>query len=164
MPEHNPYAPPLAEVADVASGETTAPALWNPNAASSWSLLFSPVFGAYLHMKNWQALGRPDKAEQCRKWVVGLAAFILVATLAPVVVRNVAFVDLLGRLGGFVLLVTWYYAIGKSQQTHVFSRFGKTYPRRGWAVPLLAAVGVFAALVVVAVVLAFLLGAAGRLR
>ena len=65
MPEHNPFAPPQAEVADVPTGEA-APALWNPNAASSWSLLFSPIFGAYLHMQNWQALGQPDKAEQCR--------------------------------------------------------------------------------------------------
>lgn len=160
MPEHNPYAPPLAEVADVPSGEA-APALWNPNAASSWSLLFSPIFGAYLHMKNWQALGRPDKAEQCRKWLVGLVAFVLVATLAPVVIKNVALVDGLGRIGGFVLLITWYYAIGKSQQTYVFGRFGKTYPRRGWTVPLLVALGLFAGLLVVVAVVAFTLGAAG---
>ena len=51
----NPYAPPKAEVADVGRTEV-APALWNPNAAASWSLLFSPAFGAFLHMKNWQAL------------------------------------------------------------------------------------------------------------
>jgi hypothetical protein len=158
MPEHNPYAPPLAEVADVATGEA-APALWNPNAASSWSLLFSPIFGAYLHMKNWQALGQPDKAEQCRKWVVGLVAFFVLATLAPVVIKNVAIVDRLGRIGGFALLITWYYSIGKSQQAYVFGRFGKTYPRRGWTVPLLVAVGIFAALIAVVAVFALMLGA-----
>lgn len=158
MPEHNPYAPPLAEVADVPTGDA-APALWNPNAASCWSLLLSPVFGAYLHMKNWQALGRPDKAEQCRKWVVGLVAFFVLATLAPLVIRDAAIVDKLGRVGGIALLITWYYAIGKSQQTFVFGRFGKNYPRRGWTVPLLAAVGVLAGLVVVAGTLGLMLGA-----
>ena len=47
----NPYAPPTARVDDVATGDA-APALWNPNAAANWSLLFSPAFGAWLHMKN----------------------------------------------------------------------------------------------------------------
>jgi hypothetical protein len=158
MPEHNPYAPPLAEVADVATGEA-APALWNPNAASSWSLLFSPIFGAYLHMKNWQALGRPEKAAQCKNWVVGLIGFFVLAAVAPFLIKNVALVEGLGRFGGFALLITWYYSIGKSQQTYVFGRFGKTYPRRGWTMPLLAGVGIFAAFIAVAAVFAMMLGA-----
>jgi hypothetical protein len=48
----NLYAPPKAQVADIVQGEA-APALWNPGAAASWSLLLSPAFGAFLHMKNW---------------------------------------------------------------------------------------------------------------
>lgn len=164
MPEHNPYAPPLAEVADVATGQAAAPALWNPGAASSWSLLFSPVFGAYLHMKNWQALGRLDKAEQCRKWVVGLAAFIIVAALAQIFIKNVAIVELLSRFGPFALLIAWYYATGKSQQTYVFSRFGKAYPRRGWTLPLLVAVGVLMAFTVMVAMFGVVLYAAGWRR
>lgn len=37
--------------------EAAAIALWNPNAAANWSLLFTPLFGAYLHMLNWRSLG-----------------------------------------------------------------------------------------------------------
>ena len=55
MSAQNPYAPPKAVVGDVFDGEV-APALWNPTAAGSWSILFSPIFGAYLHMLNWRAL------------------------------------------------------------------------------------------------------------
>src|SRR5436190_17925418 len=66
--QNNPYGPPAAPVADVISlGEP--PRLWNPNAAASWCLLFSPVFGAYLHMRNWQALGDERHAQVNRNWM-----------------------------------------------------------------------------------------------
>ena len=65
----NPYAPPKAPIADTA-GEGISPPLWNPNAAANWSLLFSPAFGAFLHMKNWQALGQPIKATSAKVWFV----------------------------------------------------------------------------------------------
>jgi hypothetical protein len=47
----NLYAPPKAQVADIVQAEA-APALWNPGAAASWSLLLSPAFGAILHPHN----------------------------------------------------------------------------------------------------------------
>lgn len=31
--------------------------LWNPNAAVNWSVLFTPIFGAWIQAKNWKALG-----------------------------------------------------------------------------------------------------------
>ena len=65
MSQENPYAPPTAAVADI--GTATAaprPPLWNPGAAASWSLLLSPVFGAILHMKNWQAMGEQTAGAQ----------------------------------------------------------------------------------------------------
>jgi hypothetical protein len=61
MNQDNPYAPPKAAVEDVVTFEPS-PALWNPNAAASWSLLFTPIFGSLLHMKNWQAMGNREKA------------------------------------------------------------------------------------------------------
>ena len=58
-PSDKRYAPPTAHVDDVhaARQSAVAPPLWNPGAAMAWSLLFSPIFGAFVHMKNWQALG-----------------------------------------------------------------------------------------------------------
>jgi predicted amidophosphoribosyltransferase len=36
---------------DISSQEENA--IWNPNAASNWSLVFTPAFGSYLHARNW---------------------------------------------------------------------------------------------------------------
>jgi uncharacterized membrane-anchored protein len=67
--------------------------------------------------------------------------------------------EALGRIGGFGLLIAWYYAIGKSQQAFVMGRFGKSYPRRGWLKPILAAIGVVLAFFFVIFVLVFIAGA-----
>ena len=164
MPEQNPYAPPQAKVADIdqlVTGEN-APALWNPNAAASWSLLFTPIFGAYLHMRNWEALGQPEKAASSKNWMIGSIVCALLLVIVPMFLPDSKGVDALGRAFGFALLITWYYAIGKSQQAFVLGKFGKTYPRRGWSKPLLAAVGAVIALFVVVFLAALVIGMSGR--
>ena len=64
--------------------------------------------------------------------------------------------DALGRLGGFVLLISWYYSIGKSQNALVIARYGKGYPRKGWLKPLslglLGYLGIFVLALVAAVI------------
>jgi len=158
----NPYAPPEAEVADVAgpSAVEAAPALWNPGAAASWSLMFTPIFGAILQMKNWQALGEPDKAATAKAWAWGCVAFFVALTLLGAFLPDSKAMDGLSRLSAFALLITWYYANGKAQQAYVAARFGKTYPRKGWAKPLSLAVlgimGFLLAAVVVGVVIGLL--------
>ena len=153
MSAQNPYAPPKAVVGDVFDGEV-APALWNPTAAGSWSILFSPIFGAYLHMLNWRALGQPEKAAASKRWVVGSIAFIVAITVASVFMPESRGFEMLARFGGLALLIVWYYTLGKSQQTYVAARFGSNYPRRGWSVPLLSAFGIFIGLMVVVFVVA----------
>lgn len=158
MSQPNPFAPPNAEVADVPLDEA-APALWNPGAAAGWSLLFSPIFGAYLHARNWEALGQPDKAAASRKWMMGSIAFFVVIVLASFAVPDSKLGDALGRAGGIALLVSWYYSIGKSQRAFVLARFGKDYPRRGWGKPILVALGCFVGFIVVAGIVGLLIGA-----
>lgn len=116
------------------------PSLWNPTAAGCWSLVFSPIFGAYLHMKNWQALGQMEQATKSKNWAIGSLAFLAFLSVA---LPDTKEGDVFLRLAGFALLVGWYYAIGKSQQTYIAARYGKGYPRRGWTKPLLAALLVF---------------------
>jgi uncharacterized membrane protein YfcA len=157
----NLYAPPKAPVADIVQGEA-APALWNPGAAASWSLLFSPAFGALVHMKNWQALGEPEKAAASKKWAVIYIVTIVGLSVAEAFLRSNKTMPALVRLCGFVLLLSWYFASGKPQLEFVKSRYGKQYPRKGWAQPLLIAVGVLIGAVIVVGVLAA--GAALLLR
>ncbi len=156
--QNNPYAPPQAEVSDVVTLEQ-APPLWNPNAAASWSLVFSPIFGAYLHMRNWQALGQADKAATSKNWIIAVIAFFVVSMGLSMALPESKGLDLIGRVGGFALLLGWYYSIGKSQQAYVLARYGKTYPRRGWLLPLLAALGSLLAFFAVLFVVALLTGA-----
>jgi hypothetical protein len=154
----NPFAPPKAEVADVMPG-VPAPALWNPNAAANWSLLFSPVFGAFLHMKNWEALGEPAKASASRRWAAaGVVVFVVLALASALLPEKAT--DGISRAGAIGLLFAWYFASARQQTAFVKARFGKEYPRRGWTKPLLLAVVALLGFVVALGLLGFLIGLA----
>lgn len=154
--EDNRYAPPKALVEGAASGDRAgpAPALWNPDAAASWCLLFSPVFGTWLHMKNWQALGEPDRARNARRWFIAALALIIVAFLLPV--GGTSRGELPIRLVLFLFLIVWYFVAAKPQVAYVRANFGSDYPRKGWGLPILTAIGLIVASMVVMTVLVFL--------
>ena len=131
----NPYAPPRAVDTPITSLDGI-PALWNPNAAANWSLLFSPVFGAVLHMKNWQALGESEKASRSKAWAIGSLLFLVGVTVVAALLPDSAGLNTATRASGLALLVTWYVQGAKAQIVYVKERYGKTYPRKGWALPL----------------------------
>jgi len=162
MDTPNRYAPPKSEVADVPSLDE-APPLWNPNAAANWSLLFSPVFGALVQMKNWQAMGEDEHAATSKMWAIGSAivigAFVLFSAFQAVSQGGPD----IGRGVGVILLVAWYVTNGRAQSKYVKERFGKEYPRRGWGKPLLIAFGAFAAFVVAAMILGAIIGFASQM-
>ena len=137
-PTPEPLAPPAAQ----------APALWNPNAAAGWSLLFSPIFGAILHMKNWEAMGETTKAFDARLWAIGMAAALGGVVLADVVLPPSRLLDALGHAVGLPLLVVWYYASAKPQATRVAALYGRQYPRRGWLGPLLIGLAAIVGLII----------------
>jgi hypothetical protein len=130
----NRYAPPVADV-DGGFAREAAPALWNPNAAANWCLLFTPIFGAWLHMKNWQALGEPGKAASARNWIIASAVLIFGLSLLGAMDPRGPLTGL-ARLGAFVLLIAWYFAGARPQARFVEERFGSDYPRQGWLAPL----------------------------
>ena len=141
----NPFAPPRSEVADVGRGELS-PALWNPNAAASWSLVLTPAFGAFLHMKNWQALGEPGKAATSKTWFMVILFLVVGLALLSGFMPEVKVLDRLSSWASIALLLGWYYSSARSQVAFVAGRFGTNYRRRGWLKPislaLLAYVGV----------------------
>ena len=105
--------------------------LWNPNAAANLAILFSPIFSAWLMAKNWQELGKPDEAKKSMTWVkiwIGyLPIHLLIAVLAP---GNPAILVYL------VLLVAWYYKLGKKQITYV-KETDIQYEKKEWGKPVL---------------------------
>jgi uncharacterized membrane protein YfcA len=147
---------PEPAFANAAAGSDATPALWNPTAAACWCLILSPVFGAFLHTQNWKALGNPERAAASRKWVVWGSIFLVGVILSSLIVPESRSLAALGRFGGFALLISWYYAIGKSQQTYVEERFGKNYTRRGWTIPIMSAIGIFVGIVVLLTLIALL--------
>lgn len=98
--------------------------LWNPNAAANLSLLLSPVFGAWVHDKNWSTLGNERKAKQSMYWVYGGI-----------------FVYLLGMFLGYqsigiVYLLGWYFSSAKSQIKYVREELSDVYEKKGWMKPV----------------------------
>lgn len=143
MDHVNRYAPPRAVVEDAKRERGEAPPLWNPNATANWSLVFTPVFGAWLQMRNWRALGETRRADAAKTWLklsaifLALEMFVLLLptnTLAPWV-----------KLFDVVWLLAWYFASGRPHAKWVRERFGPDYPRRPWLRPLLWAFGTDAA-------------------
>jgi hypothetical protein len=134
--------------------------LWNPNAAANWSLLFSPAFGAFLHMKNWQALGQSNKATSAKVWFVLSLVVLGGLSCASVMVPNSKQLAGSVRVVGILLLLFWYFGSARGQAAYVKTHFGNTYPRRGWFKALAVAVLALFALIVVVTVLAVVKSAA----
>ena len=145
----NPYASPKARVADDHEAAPSVP-IWNPNAAASWSLPFSPIFGAYLHMLNWRALGDPEKAATARVWLmIGVALLPVYIGLGVASYYGWQAADAISRALGVGFLLAWYFSAAKGQARYVKERFGKDYPRKRWGKPLLIAMGLALAYIAV---------------
>jgi len=102
------------------------PQLWNPNAAGLWSILFTPIFGAWLHAKNWLELKKPEKHKKSMYWVWGsLATVILCLFLPRVATQSIS----------LILLISWWLLAGQEQHKYVKRRFAD-YQKRTWGTPL----------------------------
>ncbi|RZA29300.1 MAG: hypothetical protein EOP92_37445 [Lysobacteraceae bacterium] len=131
-----------------------AAALWNPIAAALWSLLLTPAFGAWVHMRNWERLGQPDKARQSRYWfaamlLIGLGSYAL-SVAAALLGRE----DLLEPWWApLVVFGVWCALSAYPQIKLIDEQRGEGYARRGWVGPVLiglAANGAMLLLVAVA--------------
>jgi uncharacterized membrane protein YdjX (TVP38/TMEM64 family) len=92
------------------------PALWNPNAAGWWSLLFTPAFGAYLHARNADALGRTEEAKTNGIWFYASLSY-LVLVLFSVFIPQIP--EAVYRGAAIGLLVGWWVSTGKGQAQYV---------------------------------------------
>ncbi len=142
------YAPPRSAVEGLTeeAGSTKAPALWIPSTTANICLVFPIALGAWLQRQNWEAMGRPADARKAHLWMivdlVFLAAWLVVPRLNP------AFAGVMSLLS-LVMLISWYYSSAKPQYVYVKKTYGKVYPRRSWAVPLLVGIAVDVAIVLI---------------
>ncbi|WP_137174440.1 hypothetical protein [Massilia sp. HP4] len=133
------------------------PPLWNPRAATLWGLLLSPAFSAYIHMRNWRALGQEDKAAEARTWCYMVMGCIVVSCFLPVAG------EMLGRdlsppsATALGLLAAWHLWGGRAQERYVAAVIGDSYVRRPWSKSVFSAIGVFTAIVVASALLTVIL-------
>ena len=132
--------------------ERTPIALWNPNAAANWSLLFSPIFGSYLHMLNWRSLGESERAAASQKWFYAGVGLVVLSLL----VGFSSDTDFARALGG-IFLLSWYFVSARGQAAYVKDKFGTAYVHRRWGKPLGVAAGVLVGVYVIAITLGLIL-------
>ena len=65
------------------SNSESQPELWNPNAAACWSIIFNPIFGAWVHARNWKSLNRPKEEKWSMYFVYFLILFHLFLIFGP---------------------------------------------------------------------------------
>ena len=123
----NPYAPPKAAVHPGARSGTSAPSMWNPDAAGAWSLFLTPIFGSILVMLNWRTLGEGSRASSGVGWLIASVLMLFPSLLIPGI--------------GLLWLIVWYFAWQRKQSKYVRERWGKDYPKRGWLTPILIGLG-----------------------
>lgn len=129
-----------SESPEKASSEiNTEGALWNPNAASAWSILFTPIFGSILIMKNWKTLNNEAEAKKGLYWLIGTGILLVI---------NVFIIDLSDFIF-LALLIAWYFLYAKKQVKYIKDTFHSTYKRNSWKTPLLSGFAGFTALVFV---------------
>ena len=148
--DHNPYSAPQYD-STLGIARQAKPRLWNPAAAVGWSLLLSPVFGAILHMINWRALGRPDKARQSLIWAVMIVVLFVAGTAWGGAAPAGSVGDTVSNFVGIALFAGWFVASALEQIRHV--KMLGDYERRGWVKPVsLTIIGGIALIVVFLVV------------
>ena len=116
-----------ANYSDQLDSSAPSPALWNPNAITNWSVLFSPVFGSILLSRNWKALGEPVKAKNAIAWAWISVLFWIIPFYGT---------SYFAGNFGWMWLAAWYFAVAKEQSRKVKELFGKKYPRKSWGIPL----------------------------
>lgn len=131
--------------ANVASQhEVTTDSLWNPSAAVNWSVVFGPLFGMYLHYRNWKTLHQDKPSSVAMAWVgigvaleLGRLLLLLGGLLRPDLQSEFAQAWPLYAAAYIGFLFVWYWGFARKQMKLIQLNFGQNYPRRSWAIPLL---------------------------
>lgn len=93
--------------------------IFSPNASAGLSIIFGPVFGTFLHMKNWKALGNPEAERNSLIWL-SISVILLAVFLALNFIQGFGdFTDKGITAFSFWVTVIWYFTSGKKQLNYV---------------------------------------------
>jgi len=139
-------------------------AIWNPNAAANWSIVFTPAFGSYLQALNWRALGETRKEKKSKGWFYFSLALLALYLILGLFVADTDKASSISRGVAFLFLIIWYFAVGRSQAKFVKQRLGANYQHRPWGKPLLVALALSIALLFIVGIPDFLAGFRAGIR
>lgn len=141
----------------ITSSPEPACAIWNPSAAATWSLVFTPAFGAFIHMLNWQALGQPRQAAAARRWFYASLCVLVLQVFTHALNVRLGSEPMLLHPVGLLFLLVWYFGAARHQAHVVRARYGAGYRRKSWDSVLICAVVAGATYAVTSTLLAILL-------
>lgn len=123
--------------------------LYNPKVAGYWSLLFTPVFGAYIIRNNWKNLGQEQPEKRSKNWLIALVVIFIIALLF--LNENLC--------GGVYLLAlaSWYFMECRLQVKY-FTENKIDYQRKNWKSVIPKAAGILVGVWIIFVIIANLFG------
>lgn len=129
--------------ADNAGTGTEPMPLWNPRAATWWGVLLSPAFSAYIHMRNWEALGQDDKVAETRTWFYMMLGYVILCLVLSAV-SHIAQQDVTPPTSiAFALMLVWHIWGGRAQERYIAVLTGGLYMRRPWSKVVGSGIGLF---------------------
>ena len=108
--------------------EKEIPEMWNPQAAINWSILLTPVFGAWIQAQNWQQLGNEREKKKSYLWMV----FSIICVL---IIPFISIPKPFSNIGSLVFLLIWYLLNGK-EQLEFFKNNNLKYEKKSWLKPV----------------------------
>jgi hypothetical protein len=139
----------------------TPPLLWNPSAAARWSLLFTPAFGAFLHARNAESLGRTDEAKTNKMWFY---ISIIHSCVAFGVIFLPAILNVAYSVASVSILLAWNFAVAAKQIRYVKKELNGRYQRKSLLKPLFIGLGGVVVYVFLAAALASYLGILAQIQ
>lgn len=147
----------LAAEPPITSSDRTGaerPPLWNPRTATWWGVLLSPAFSAYIHMRNWEALGQDDKVAETRTWFYLMLGYVILCFVLSAV-SHIAQQDVTPPPSiPFALMLVWHIWGGRAQERYIAALTRGAYTRRPWSKAVWCCIGLLLAGFLASVVLA----------
>lgn len=117
------------------------PGLYNPVLSVVFSILFTPMFGAFLHAMNWRELGCADEAERSMAWVRWTFYTFFAYTLSEPFIRETAAGKYLMIILFAVFWISWTLAMGLKHVRFVRTNVAKYTTRRMAKAVMIGALG-----------------------
>jgi hypothetical protein len=96
-------------------------------------------------MRNWHALGEPERAASARKWFHASLCLLLLQIISRALNERLGGEPLLIHPASLLFLLVWYFGAARQQALLIEARYGAGYRRRAWdgvvIVALIAAAG-----------------------